>query len=108
MSFKDNLKNELSYQDIQLKQLSERIGVSYATLLCYVNHRECLPKIDVGYKIAQELDVTMEYLITGNPEDIYQKNTLPLYKELIKLPTPIIKSFEKIIHSYYELYYKKN
>lgn len=107
MSFKDNLKSELSYQDIQLKQLSERIGISYGTLLCYVDHRECLPRIDIGYKIAKELDVTVEYLITGNPEDIYKRNTLPVYKELIKLPAPIIKSFEKLIHSYYELYYKK-
>lgn len=106
MSFKENLKNELNYQDIQLKQLSDRIGVSYGTLLCYVDHRECLPRIDVGYKIAKELNVTVEYLITGKTEDIYIRNTLPVYKELIKLPPSIIKACETIIHSYYELYYK--
>ena len=106
MSFKNNLKNELNYQDIQLKQLSERIGVSYSTLLCYVDHRECLPKMDIGYKIAKELNVTMEYLLTGNTEDIYMKSTLPIYKELIKLPPSIIKSLATIIHSFYELYYK--
>jgi len=100
MSFKNNLKNELNYQDIQLKQLSERIGV------CYVDHRECLPKMDIGYKIAKELNVTMECLLTGNPEDIYMKSTLPKYKELIRLPPSIIKSLATIIHSYHELYYK--
>ncbi len=106
MSFKDNLKNELNYQDIQLKQLSEKVGISYGTMQCYVNHRECLPNVEVGYKIAKALDVTVEYLITGNPDDLYKCNTLPVYKELIKLPPSIIKSCETIIHSYYELYFK--
>lgn len=107
MSFKYNLKNELKYQDIQLKELSGRIGVPYGTILSYVNHQECIPNVYIGYKIAKELNVTLEYLVTGKPEYNYIRQYLPLYKELISLSPSVIKSFEKIIHSYYELYKNK-
>lgn len=104
MSFKSILKSELKYQDIQLKELSGRIGVPYGTILSYVNHQECIPNIYIGYKIAQELNVTLEYLVTGNPEDKIIKQYQTLYNELIVLPPSVIKSFEKIIHYLYELY----
>ena len=107
MSFKINVQNELKYQDIQLKELSGRIGVPYGTMLSYVNQRECIPNVYIGYKIAKELNVTLEYLVTGKPEDNYIKQYLTIYKELISLPLSVINSFGKIIHSYYELYKNK-
>ena len=107
MSFKNNLKSELKYQDIQLKELSGRINIPYGTLLSYVNHQECIANIYVGYKIAKELKVSMEYLITGNPEDNYIKQYIPIYKELLFLPPSVINSFGKIIHFLYELYKNK-
>ena len=107
MNFKKNLKNELKYQDVQLKELSGRIGIPYGTMLSYVNHQECLPNVYIGYKIAKELNVTVEYLITGNPEDKYIKQYLPLYKELLLLPPSVIKAFESLIHFNYELYKNK-
>ena len=106
MSFKNNLKNELEYQNIQLKEFSGKIGIPYGTLLTYVNSREHIPRMDIGYKIAKELNVSMEYLITGRNEDNYIKFS-PYFKELIQLPIPLVKAFEKIIHSYHELYKNK-
>lgn len=104
MSFRENLRDELYFRDIKLKDFARKIGVPYTTLLSYVEKRESLPKIDIAYKIAQELDVTIEFLITGNPSDNYKKNLAPLYKELMVLPSSVVSSIKGIIHSYYELY----
>ena len=106
MSFKQNFKNELNYQDIQLKEFSGKTGIPYGTLLSYVNTRERIPRLDIGYKIAKELNVSIEYLITGKSEDNYKKFN-PTYKELLSLPPSIIKSFETLIHFIYELYKNK-
>lgn len=103
-SFKENLRNELLFKDIQLKEFAAKIRIPYTTLLSYVDKKECLPKIDVAYKMAQELDVTLEFLITGNPKDNYKKNLSPTYKELLTLPSNVISSIKEIIHAFYELY----
>ncbi len=103
MSFKCNLKNELKYQDIQLKELSGRIGVPYGTILSYVNHQECIPNVYIAYKIAKELDVSLEYLVTGKREDKLKNKYISLFNELTKLPSSEFSAFEQIIHSMYEL-----
>lgn len=104
MSFKINLKRELYYQDIQIKELAAKINISYPTLLAYVNYKEALPNINVAYKIAKELNVSVEYLVTGNEEEKMKYRLKPVLRELASLPTPFISSIENIIHSYYEIY----
>ena len=66
MGFKENLKSELIYKDILVKELSLKTGISRHTLDNYLNVREHLPTIDVAVKIAQALGVSVEYLATGN------------------------------------------
>ena len=65
MGFKENLKSELIYKDMLVKELAEKTGISRHTLDNYLNIREHLPTIDVAVKIAQALGVSVEYLATG-------------------------------------------
>ena len=71
MGFKENLKSELLYQDMLVKELAVRTGISRHTLDNYLNIRENMPTADVAVKIAQVLGVTVEYLVTGeeNPAE---------------------------------------
>jgi len=65
VGFKENLKAELLYQDMLVKELSVKTGISRHTLDNYLNVRENMPTADVAVKIAQALGVTVEYLVTG-------------------------------------------
>ena len=71
MGFKENLKSELQYQDMLVKELAVRTGISRHTLDNYLNVRKNMPTADVAVKIAQVLGVTVEYLVTGeeNPSE---------------------------------------
>ena len=65
MGFKENLKSELAYKDMQVKELAAKAGISRHTLDNYLNIREHIPTLDIAVKIAQALDVSVEYLATG-------------------------------------------
>jgi transcriptional regulator with XRE-family HTH domain len=65
-SFKENLRNELDYQDITVKELSLRTGIPVATLDCYLGARATIPSVEAAVKIARSLQVSVEYLVIGN------------------------------------------
>jgi transcriptional regulator with XRE-family HTH domain len=65
MGFKENLKSELAYQGLLVKELAARSGISRHTIDNYLNVRERIPTADVAVKIARALGVSVEYLVTG-------------------------------------------
>jgi len=65
MGFKENLKSELSYSEMLVKELSQKSGVNIHSLNNYLNARGQLPSIEAGFKIAQALGVSVEFLVTG-------------------------------------------
>lgn len=68
MSFKDNLKSELEYQGIHLKELLAKCGISKNTLGNYITGHNSVPSAESAVKIAQALGVTVEYLVTGSKQ----------------------------------------
>lgn len=65
MSFGENLRNELVYQDIQIKELSARTGIKKSTLDKYLWGKTSQPTVENAVKIAESLGVTVEYLVKG-------------------------------------------
>ena len=65
MHFKEILKNELEYQGILVKELSEKSGIKKQTLDNYLSTHSCIPHADIAVKIASALNVSVEYLMTG-------------------------------------------
>ena len=63
--FNKNLRNELLYNDIQIKEFAGKINLPYSTVLSYLGTAERLPRVDIAVKMAQELGVSVEYLVTG-------------------------------------------
>ena len=63
-SFKEILTDELNYQGLSYKTFAERVGISINTLNMYI-YRNSIPSADIAVKMAQELNTTVEYLITG-------------------------------------------
>ena len=65
VGFKENLKSELLYQGMLVKELAMKTGISRHTLDNYLNVRKNMPTADIAVKIAKVLGVTVEYLVTG-------------------------------------------
>jgi len=66
MGFKENLKSELAYSGMLVKELAAKSGVNKYSINNYLNARGQIPSIEAGVKIAQALGVSAEYLVTGN------------------------------------------
>ena len=78
MSFKENLKSELLYTGMMVKELSAITGIKRHTLDNYLNTHNSIPNAETAVKIAQALGITVEYLVTGR--DYYDN------KKLVSLP----------------------
>ncbi|MDR0495890.1 MAG: helix-turn-helix domain-containing protein [Treponema sp.] len=64
-NFRENLRIELDYQGVTVKELSMRTGIPIASLDCYLGTRATMPSVDAAVKIAKALQVSVEYLVTG-------------------------------------------
>lgn len=87
MSFRENLKAELAYQGVLVKELAELSGVNKRTLDNYLREKSNTPPADVAVKIAQALHVSVEYLVTGVEAGVTDTNSgvvelLSIYTDL--------------------------
>ena len=69
MGFKEILKDELIFQDIQTKELAVKTGISLSTLNHYLAANGNAPSAENALKIAQALGVSVEYLMLGKKSD---------------------------------------
>jgi transcriptional regulator with XRE-family HTH domain len=65
-NFKENLRNELDYQDMAIKELSLKTGIPVPTLDCYLGTRATIPSAETAVKITRSLKVSVEYLVFGD------------------------------------------
>ena len=65
MGFKENLKSELQYRDITVKELANLSGIKKQTLDNYLSTHNSKPSVEAAVKIAKALQVSVEYLVTG-------------------------------------------
>jgi transcriptional regulator with XRE-family HTH domain len=65
MGFRENLKSQLEYSSITVKELADLSGVKKQTLDSYLSTHSNIPSAEIAVKIAKVLGVTVEYLITG-------------------------------------------
>jgi transcriptional regulator with XRE-family HTH domain len=97
MGFKENLKSELSYQDMLVKELATKTGISKKTIDNYLNVREYMPSADAAVKIAQALGVTVEYLVTGEELSTARTSFGPEIRDLIQNYKQLNKNDRKLV-----------
>ena len=90
MGFKENLKAELAYKDILVKELAALSGVNRRTLDNYLREDGSMPSADAAVRIAEALGVTVEYLVTGRGWK--KPNNPPLSPD----PRVILKNLESL------------
>ena len=89
MGFKENLREEMKFQDVKQKELSEKTGISVNTLRNYINSHDALPNIDSAVKIARALNTTVEELVEGrkNIEDLKKSEAAAKFLSIfVQLP----------------------
>ncbi|MDR0718942.1 MAG: helix-turn-helix domain-containing protein [Treponema sp.] len=64
-NFRKNLRDELAYQDLTVKELAAKSGVAKGALDCYVGKQASVPPATTAVKIARALGVSVEYLVSG-------------------------------------------
>ena len=69
MGFRENLKTELSYSGMLVKELAAQAGLKKHTIDNYLSVRGRMPAADVAVRIARVLGVSVEYLLTGDEAD---------------------------------------
>ena len=106
MGFKENLKEQLSFSGMYVKELAALSGVKKQTIDSYLNTHSCMPSADAAVAIAKALGVSVEFLITGN-ETKKQCICYPIEARIIaeiiaqlgernrKMAVAIIKSMKK-------------
>ena len=75
MGFRDNLKQELNFNGMIVKELAAISGIKKRALDTYLQPENAsMPPADAAVKIARALGVSVEYLITGDettlPNDV--------------------------------------
>ena len=85
MGFRENLKQELSFNGMLVKELAAAASVHKRAIDTYLlSENASMPPADVAVRIAQTLGVSVEYLVTGGetslPHDI--RNIIRLLLQL--------------------------
>lgn len=76
MGFKENLKSELAYSGMMVKELAAKSGVNRYSIDHYLSKRGQSPSVEAAVKIAQALGVSVEYLVTGKEANVKEKAPL--------------------------------
>jgi transcriptional regulator with XRE-family HTH domain len=88
-NFRKNLRDELAYQDLTVKELAAKSGVAKGALDCYVGKQASVPPATTAVKIARALGVSVEYLVSG------QK---PRHEELVVPSSPRVRALLNIFN----------
>jgi transcriptional regulator with XRE-family HTH domain len=102
MGFAENLRDELDYRGLIVKELAAKTGINIHTLNHYLSGKKSIPPADTAVKIALALDVPVEYLVNGKLRD-QQGDMAKFLKfrdvldDLLVLPDAILKPIKSMI-----------
>jgi transcriptional regulator with XRE-family HTH domain len=82
MGFKENLKAELGYSGMLVKELAALSGVKKHTIDNYLNTHSAIPSAEAAVAIARALGVSVERLVTGR--DYRRDKTVASFSHTIR------------------------
>ena len=97
MGFKENLKDELKYQGMLVKELTDKTGIPKGTIDHYLAEKNTAPIAENAVKIAQALNVSVEYLVTGK-ESISNNEDIQYSSQVRLLTTKLSRMNDKQLH----------
>lgn len=101
MGFKENLRDEISYQGLMIKEVADKAGIKAGSLSNYLKENSSIPAADVAVKIAKALNVSVEYLVTGKESSLngeINDKIFPIVKRLNHLSDEDFAFFEEVLN----------
>ena len=98
MNFADRLREEIEYSGMVQKEVAFKAGIKKRALDMYLGSRQSMPPADVAVKLAKVLNVSVEYLVTGENAETRNKTYDFLQKDLSDLPSNIALNLCDTIH----------
>ena len=104
MGFRENLKNELYYSGILVKELAARTGLKKHTIDNYLSVRGRMPAADAAVRIANALGVSVEYLINGEEtgKNKASMHFSPEIRHMARIAEELKPDYRKIALSFIE------
>ncbi len=65
-TYKENLKELLDYEDMTVKELAFKTGISKRSIENYLSARASMPPADYACKIASALNTSVEAMVYGS------------------------------------------
>ena len=96
MGFRENLKSELAYSGMLVKELASKSGVKKFSIDNYLNARGQIPSVEIAVRIARALDVSVEYLVMGT-ESKKSKSLSPDLRLLLQSLEELNEEDRKVI-----------
>jgi len=102
MGFRENLKAELHYSGILVKELAAQTGIKKHTIDNYLSVRGRMPAADVAVRIAHALGVTVEYLVSDSETDknINAVHFSPEVYQMARIAEQLKSDYRKIALSF--------
>jgi transcriptional regulator with XRE-family HTH domain len=98
MGFRENLKAQLIFSDIRVKELAALSGVKKQTLDSYLRENGYVPSVDAAVRIARALGVSVEYLVTGSETRREKSPSLsPSLRSLLQTIEQLTENDRKIV-----------
>jgi transcriptional regulator with XRE-family HTH domain len=107
--FSDRLREQISYLDLTQKEVAAGAGIKKRALDMYLGSQQSLPRADIAVKLAKTLNVTVEYLVNGNNNDVEPKKQDALIEKPKKQDalTQVNPKFQSLLQKIQELDEKK-
>lgn len=97
MEFRERLRDEMDYQGVSAKDLSDFTGISKRTIDNYLKTNPQEPGVVNAQKIAKALKVSVEYLVTG--QDSNDSQMIPSEaKKIITIMNRFTEQEKKVIY----------
>lgn len=80
MIFRENLRYILDAKGILIKELSLKTGISENTLKSYLKENAAEPTLSKAYLIANALDVSLDFLATGESKNAASDKNPNIFK----------------------------
>ena len=102
MGFNENLKGELEYKGMLVKELAHKAGIPKQTIDKYLLSNGSIPPADKAVAIARVLGVSVEYLVTGRKTPAGKasnKFLSPEMRSIVDSVEPLPREKRKIVET---------
>ena len=98
-SFSERLRAEIEFSGMLQKEVAFKAGIKKRALDMYLGKQGSMPPADIAVRIAKVLNVTVEYLVTGENENTKKTSSYEfLQRDLSILPSNIALNLCETIH----------